>query len=231
MKKGFSIAIDGPVASGKGTVAKALANKLKGSTIDTGAMYRCVALMCINNNLDINKEEDVVKVLPKINVEFRSGKVFLNGEDVTERIRKEDAAHGSSVVAVYPKVRIDLVKKQQIIAGELISKGGIVIMEGRDIGTRVLPKADLKVFLTADVWVRAERSMLRYKHKGFIKTLDEVLEETKIRDYRDSHRDMDPLAIENPQKFGYWVLDDSKQTENETINAVLNELKSKGLTE
>jgi CMP/dCMP kinase len=229
MKKGFSIAIDGPVASGKGTIARVLANNLKGSNIDTGAMYRSVALMCINNNLDINKEEDVVKVLPKTTIEFENGEVFLNGEIVTERIRKEDTAHGSSVVAVYQAVRKDLVKKQQIIAEELISKGEIVIMEGRDIGTRVLPKADLKVFLTADVLVRAKRSLNRYKQKGIIKTLNEVLEETKARDYRDSHRDVDSLAIDNPQAFGYWVLDDSKQTENETINAVMNELKLRGL--
>jgi cytidylate kinase len=176
----------------------------------------------------VKNEDDVIKVLPKTNVEFKQQQTFLNGVDVTDRIREVDVAKGSSVVAVYEKVRQDLVKKQKDIAIDLINKGKIVILDGRDIGTRVLPDADLKIFLTATVEVRAKRSLNRYKQKGIIKNLKDVLEETKSRDYRDSHRDIDPLPIK-PESFGYWILDDSNQTEKETINLVLEKLRERGL--
>jgi len=228
MNKGFSIAIDGPVASGKGTVASALANALGGFFINTGGMYRCVALLCIQNNIDTEKEAEVVKVLPQTNVEFRKGCVYLNGADVTERLKEADVARGSSVVAVYEKVRKDLVEKQQRIAGDLILKGKIVIAEGRDTGTRVLPDASFKIYLTAAVEIRAKRSLNRDMQRGAIKNFEDVLKETKIRDERDMGRDVDPLPS-NPESLGYWVLDSSSQKEEETIGIVLSKLKERGL--
>lgn len=228
MHKGFSIAIDGPVASGKGTVASALASTLGGFFINTGGMYRCVALLCIKNNFDLKNEEDVIKVLPQINVEFKEKQVYLNGVDVTERLTEADVASGSSIVAVYEKVRQDLVSKQPKIAKDLISQGKIVIAEGRDIGTRVLSDADIKIFLTASAEVRAKRSLNRDRNRGIIKSFDDVLKEIKIRDERDTNRKVDPLSS-NPASLGYFVLDNSGQTEEETINTILLNLRKRGL--
>ncbi len=228
MNKGYSIAIDGPVAAGKGTIATALAKKLKGSAIDTGVTYRCIALLCIQNKLDVNIEKNVVNILHKANIVIDNRKVFLNGRNVTQRIRKEDVSNGSSIVGVYPEVRNELVKKQQLLAKNSIGKGKIVIMEGRDIGTRVLPNAELKIFLTANVQVRVKRGLERYKQKGIIKTLSEVLHEVKERDYRDSHRKVDPLPLK-PDKYGYWTLDNSSQTVDETVAAVIKKLKEREL--
>lgn len=228
MNKGFSIAIDGPVASGKGTVASALAKTLNGFFINTGGMYRCVALLCIQKGLNMQNEDEVVSILPDVNVEFKDGKVFLNGEEVTDRLIKPDVAGGSSEVAVYERVRKDLVSKQQKMAQGLINNGQIVIAEGRDTGTKVLPNADIKIFLTASTEIRAKRSMRRDMQRGIVKDYDTVLNETKIRDQRDTGRTVDPLPS-NPQSLGYWVLDNSHQTEEETIKTVLEELKKKGL--
>jgi len=228
MSKGFSIAIDGPIASGKSTVATALADELEGLFMSTGNMYRAVALLCLEKNLDINNEKDVEKVLPNINVDYAGKNFFLNGIDITDRIRLPDISHGSSVVAVYAKVRNDLVAKQQQIANRYISHGKIVIADGRDTGTRVIPDAFLKIFLTATPAIRAERSLERYKTGGVNKTLEDVIEEIKLRDERDINRKIDPLPS-RPEKMGYWILDDSGQTKEQTINAIIKKLKERGL--
>lgn len=228
MSKGFSIAIDGPIASGKGTVATALANKLDGLFMSTGSMYRSVALLCLEKGIDINSETEVTRVLPSVNIDYLGKRVFLNGSDVTDKLRQPDVSHASSVVAVYAKIRNDLVKKQQQIAQQYVDKGQIVIADGRDTGTRVFPKAALKIFLTANLNVRAKRSLERYKQEGVEKNLEEVILETEIRDKRDTERKIDPLPS-NPVALGYWVLDNSNQTEEETINSITVELKRRGL--
>lgn len=228
MSKGFSIAIDGPIASGKGTVATALANKLNGLFMSTGSMYRSVALLCLEKGIDINSEAEVAKILSNVNVDYVGKKVFLNGLDVTDKIRESDVSHASSVVAVYIKIREDLVKKQQQIAQKYIDRGQIVIADGRDTGTRVFPEAALKIFLTASLETRAKRSLERYKQKGVEMDLENVLLETEIRDKRDTERKVDPLPS-NPVAFGYWVLDNSNQTENETVRAIMEELRKRGL--
>lgn len=228
MSKGFSIAIDGPTASGKGTVATALANKLNGLFMSTGSMYRILALLCLEKGIDINNEKEVARVLPSVNVDYIGKKVFLNGVDVTDKIRQSEVSHASSVVAVYAKVRNDLVKKQQQIAQKYVDKGQIVIADGRDTGTRVLPNAALKIFLTANLGIRVKRSLERYKQEGIHKSMEDVFLETEIRDKRDTKRHIDPLPS-NPVAFGYWVLDNSNQTENETIAEIMSELKKRGL--
>lgn len=228
MNKGFSIAIDGPIASGKGTLAIALADKLGGFFMNTGGMYRAVAFLCLERGIDIQSEEKVARVLSDVNVDFKDQKVFLNDRDITERIKESDVASGSSVVAVYSAVRKDLVYKQQKIAKDIANRGQVVIAEGRDTGTKVLPNASLKIFLTARLEVRAKRSLLRYKQKGIDKSLDEVIAETKIRDERDANREIDPL-VSIPLNFGYWVLDNSDQTEEQSINSILQELRKRGL--
>lgn len=228
MTKGFSIAIDGPIASGKGTVATALADKLNGLFMSTGNMYRSVALLCLKRGIDINDETAVVSVLSDINAEYKGKKFFLNGRDVTEEIRQPDVSHGSSVVAIYKKIREDLVRKQQEIAKKHTENGQIVIADGRDTGTRVFPDAKLKIFLTANLEERAKRSLERYKKEGVNKSLDKVVLETKIRDKRDTERKIDPLPL-SPVSLGYWVLDNSNQTEEETIDIIMQELRKKGL--
>lgn len=228
MNKGFSIAIDGPMASGKGTVANALANKLGGIFMSTGSMYRAVSFLCLERGIDINSEEEVVKVLPDVNVDYVGKKVLLNNKDVTNRIRQQDVTYGSSVVAVYAKIREDLVKKQQQIAQKYIDRGKIVIADGRDTATRVFPNASLKIFLTASIKVRAKRNVVRYKKKGLGKSFEEIVAETKLRDERDSSRKIDPLPS-FPKELGYWVLDNSNQTERETIGIIMSELGKRGL--
>jgi len=228
MSKGFEIAIDGPVAAGKGTVAVALAEKLGGLFLYTGAMYRSVALLCIERGLDLHDEASVVEVLSDTNIEYRDEKIFLNDKDITDRIKLPDTANGSSVVSRYWQVRRELVKKQQLLAQHAINQGKVVIAEGRDIGTRVLPSADLKIFLTSSLETRARRGVQRYKGQRVEKNLEEVIEETKERDRKDYERRLDPLP-RNPAELGYWVIDNSEQTEEETVNLILNRLKEKGL--
>ncbi len=229
MPQGFSIAIDGPVASGKGTTAAALADKLGGFFINTGGMYRTVALLCIERGIDINNEAAVTGILPDVNIEVRDGKIFLNGKDVTERITREDTSNGSSMVGVYGSVRKALVRKQQEIGKGVIDHGQIVVAEGRDAGTRIFPEASMKIFLTANTKVRARRRQTQYEAKGIKKELPELIEEIKERDDRDSHREIDPLQIADPEKAGYWVLDNSNQTPEQTAEVIMRELIKRGL--
>jgi cytidylate kinase len=224
MKIGYSIAIDGPVAAGKGTIAPALARKLNGFYINTGAMYRCVALFCFKNNINIENEGDVVKSLDEISIELKNDKIFLNGADVTKEIKKENISILSPKVALYQKVRQKLVSYQHKIAQNALSSGISVVAEGRDTGTKVLPNANLKVFLTADPKVRAQRRLQQIKDRNENKSLEEVLEDIIKRDRQDSERKIDPL-VTDPKAYGYFVLDNSRLSEEETINAIIERVK------
>lgn len=228
MPQGFSVAIDGPVASGKGTTATALADKLGGFFINTGGMYRAVALLCIEREIDLNDEVKVTSVLPEANIEVKDRKIFLNGNDVTERIKEPDTSDGSSVVAVYGSVREALVKKQQEIGKRIINQGQAVIAEGRDAGTKIFPEAALKIFLTASMEVRAKRRQDQEKAKGRVKELSEIIEDINIRDKRDKGRIIDPLSSD-PKKDGYWVLDNSGQAPEQTAEVIMQELVKRGL--
>jgi CMP/dCMP kinase len=228
MTKGFSIAIDGPVAAGKGTIATDLTNRLGGFYIYTGAMYRSVALLCIERGIELENEEKVATVLPDVNMKFQDGRILLGDRDVTERIKEPDTARGSSIVARQKAVREDLIRKQQEIANKAMNNGQIVIVDGRDIGTNVLPNADLKIYLTANVDVRIERELGRYKMQGITKDRNEIIEEIKKRDERDFNRELDPLPAD-PLALGYWILDSSGQTESETVDIIIQELKKRGL--
>lgn len=228
MPQGFSIAIDGPVASGKGTLATALAKRLGGFYLDTGAMYRSVALHCLQNGVEINDQAAVESVLPSLDIAFEDRKISLNGNDVTQRIREQDVTHGSSVVAQYGSVREDLVRKQQQIAKEAMGNGQMVVIEGRDVGTRILPNASLKIFLTARPEVRALRRAVQDREKGIKTDADEALKDLRKRDERDMNRAIDPLPS-NPSGLGYFVLDNSDQSEEESIEAIMAELRKRGL--
>lgn len=185
----FIVAIDGPAGSGKGTITRIVGEKLKLVNIDTGATFRCVALNMIQKNVSINDEENLEKLLKEIDIEIKTnGKIYLNGEDVTKRIRENDVNSLVSPISVIPMVRNRLLEIQRKIA-----KGKDVIMEGRDIGTVVFPNADVKIYLDATAEERAKRRVLQNKENGIASSYNEVLAGIKDRDKRDSTRKIAPL--------------------------------------
>ncbi|MDA1948855.1 (d)CMP kinase [Bacillus cereus] len=192
MDKRISIAIDGPAAAGKSTVAKVVAKELSYVYIDTGAMYRTLTYAALEQKVDIENEEQLMEVVKNVNIEFQQGEntqlVFLNGQDVSEVIRTPDVTNRVSIVAKHRLVREEMVRRQQ----ELAKKGGVV-MDGRDIGTHVLPDAEVKIFMLASVEERAERRHLENLNKGFDSNLEQLKEEIAHRDKLDSEREVSPL--------------------------------------
>ena len=185
----FVVAIDGPAGAGKGTITKLVGEKLGLVNIDTGATFRCVALNMIQKNVKMEEEEKIQEILDNINIEMNSnGKIFLNGEDVTHRIRENDVNNLVSPVSTLQIVRNKLLEIQRNIA-----KGKNVIMEGRDIGTVVFPNANVKIYLDATAEERARRRVLQNKEKGIESSYEEVLNGIKERDERDSNRKIAPL--------------------------------------
>ena len=215
----YSIAIDGPAASGKSTAAKAVSKALGFLYVDTGAMYRAFTLYMIENNLDTKSEEDARSLLssPELN-EDRDGHIYLNGRDVTSRVREEDVTRLVSYACAHKCVREKLVEIQQEIA-----KNESVVMDGRDIGTVVLPHATLKIYQVASVDSRALR---RYKedvahHRNV--TLEEIKKDIERRDYIDSHRENSPLRPAEDAIF----LDTSDLTIQEEIDAIISLFRKK----
>lgn len=190
MKK--NIAIDGPAGAGKSTVAKKLAEELGYLYIDTGAMYRAVALAAMENKVAFDDAEKLTELAGSVGIDLKvengSYKVYLDGRDVSEAIRLPEVGAAASPVSAVGGVREHLVRKQQQLAEK-----NRVIMDGRDIGTVVLPNADLKVFLTASVEVRAKRRFDELTAKGIACDLSKVQADIAERDYRDSHREVSPL--------------------------------------
>ena len=188
----FKIAIDGPSSSGKSTLAKKVASSLNYVYIDTGAMYRAMGYYFLKNNLDLNNEEivndNVNNVSIVINYIDGVQQVLLNDEDVSMFIRKEEVGSAGSVISTYKLVREKLVEMQQKMA-EVQS----VVMDGRDIGTVVLPNADLKIYLNADCHERAIRRHKELLERGIDKSLEDVENDLKERDYRDMNRENSPL--------------------------------------
>ncbi|MEH7331397.1 (d)CMP kinase [Neobacillus drentensis] len=192
MNKKLSIAIDGPAAAGKSTVAKIVAEKLGYIYIDTGAMYRALTYKAIANNLNLEEEDTLLKMLLLTSIELlpseRGQLVFLDNQDVTDEIRSSEVTNSVSIVAKHQSVREEMVKRQQAFAID-----GGVVMDGRDIGTHVLPNAEVKVFLLASVDERAERRHQENLQKGFLSNLDQLKEEIARRDKIDSEREIAPL--------------------------------------
>lgn len=192
MNKKISIAIDGPAAAGKSTVAKIVAEKLSYIYIDTGAMYRALTYKAIANNLNLEEEDTLLNTLLSTSIElFPSGNgqlVYLDNQDVTNEIRSAEVTNSVSIVAKHQMVREEMVKRQQAFA----IHGGVV-MDGRDIGTHVLPGAEVKVFLLASVEERAERRHNENLQKGFPSDLNKLKEEIARRDKIDSEREIAPL--------------------------------------
>ncbi len=192
MKK-MNIAIDGPASAGKSTIAKKVAEKLGYIYLDTGAMYRTLTYAALSNGSDLHDEEALHKLLQGIRITFSTAenemqRVFLNEEDVTESIRSEHVTQNVSLVSSFAKVREEMVARQKSIA-----RSGGVVMDGRDIGTVVLPDAEVKIFMTATA---EERALRRYKEnmaKGMTTSLEELTEDMKRRDHLDSTRTISPL--------------------------------------
>lgn len=229
MKKGFIIAIDGPAAAGKGTIAPILASRLKGYHLYTGSMYRSVTLYCIENQVDIHSEQQVSQALPDITIDLREDRIFLNSIDVSERIRQRDIDVAVSTVADYQSVRDAMIKQQQRIGKEKMQVGEIVIAEGRDTATKVFPDADIKIYLTAKPEIRAQRRLKQLEKQGLTNlSFKEILQETISRDEQDIHGNLGYL-VGDPQNYGYEVIDDSNQSEEQTMEKILGLLKERKL--
>ena len=188
----FSVALDGPAGAGKSTIAKRLAKELKCTYIDTGAMYRSIGFFCIKEGIDYHLEKEVSRYLNEIDIcfSYSEGKqlLYLNGEEVFEQIRTDEVAKAASKVATYQAVREKLVDLQRQLAAKQS-----VVMDGRDIGTVVLPGATLKLFLTADLEERAKRRYTEYQDKNRQVSMEEIKKQIEARDRQDIEREVSPL--------------------------------------
>ena len=190
--KHIAVAIDGPVGAGKSSIARAAAARLGYIYCDTGALYRSVGLYCRRNGVDLKNADEIAAQLGKIKLEIRlvdgTQHVFLNDEDVSEEIRLPEISMAASAVSAVPAVRADLLDLQRNVAAN-----NSAIMDGRDIGTVVLPNAEVKIFLTASPEIRAKRRYDELIAKGKDVKFDDVLRELNERDYADMHRETAPL--------------------------------------
>lgn len=222
MNKHFTIAIDGPAGAGKSSVAKAAAKELGAIYLDTGAMYRAVGLYMLRNGVDPKDSETVAACAHEAKVDIRyvdgSQHVYLVGEDVSAAIRENEVSAAASGVSAVPLVRQILVARQQEIAREQS-----VVMDGRDIGTKVLPDATLKIFLTASAEERARRRFRELEAKGKPVPYDQLLQEINQRDWDDSHRAASPLV----QAEDAILLDTSSMTQEEAAEAILSLMKER----
>lgn len=211
----FVVAIDGPAGTGKGTVTAKLAKKLNLVNIDTGATYRCVTLAMQNKNVKLEDLDAIKELLENIKIELKQEKgkqkVFLDGEDVTEKIRSKEVTKMVSQVSSIKDVRLAMSGLQRKMA-----EGKEVIMEGRDIGTYVFPLADVKIYLDADVEERAKRRFKENKEKGLDVTFEEVLENIKKRDENDKHKEIGSLKIAEDAV----IVDSTKLSIDEMADAV-----------
>ena len=210
------ITIDGPAASGKGTVARGIAARLGFACLDTGAMYRAVALAAIRRRIACDDAAAVVALLPSIHIEMPPDRVLLNGEDISAAIRTPQVSQGASQVAAIPQVRAFLVPQQRRIA-----EGRDIICEGRDQGTVVFPDAPVKFFITADIGVRAERRYRELAARGVATTLDREIAEVIDRDRRDTQRADGPLR----QPPDAIVVDTTNLTPDEVLDRLEGEIR------
>ena len=212
----MNVAIDGPAGAGKSTIAKAIAAKMGYVYVDTGAMYRAMALYFLRSNIAKDDETKISSVVDDITVSIKyedgAQHVILNGEDVTGLIRTEEVGNMASATSVFSAVRTKLVALQQDLA-----KTTDVIMDGRDIGTVVLPNADVKIFLTASVECRAKRRFDELVAKGENPDFDKIAKDIEERDYRDSHREISPLK----QADDAILVDSSEMTIDEVVETII----------
>ena len=224
MSSTYNIAIDGPAGAGKSTIAKLVAAKLGFIYVDTGAMYRAMALYFLENGIQPEDEEKVSAECGQIDISLRYQEgvlqVILNGRDVSGKIRTEAVGNAASVVSAYRAVRQALLALQQNLA-----KTSNVIMDGRDIGTCVLPNAQTKIYLTASSHVRAVRRYKELTEKGQMCNLEEIEQDIIDRDYRDMHREIAPLT----QAADAVLLDSSEMTIDQVVDGIIGAARERGL--
>ena len=208
----MNVAIDGPAGAGKSTIAKLCAKKMNLVYVDTGAMYRAVALYLLESGIDVNDPSKVADkcIGVEVDIKYEDGiqNVYLNGINVTRRLREEAVGNTASVTSAVPEVRKQIFALQRGLA----DRGG-VIMDGRDIGTVVMPDADVKIYLTASSEVRARRRVLELEAKGEKPDFEEVKRDIEERDYRDMHREVSPLK----QADDAVLVDTSDMTIDEVV--------------
>lgn len=215
----ISVAIDGPAAAGKSTIAKRIASNLGYVYIDTGAMYRCFTWYCLEKGLNCEDEAACVAVIPEVSIDLRpNGTVFCNDTDVTRAIREPRINANVSYIATYKDIRLAMVDLQRKMAANCS-----VIMDGRDIGTYVLPNAEVKIFQIASVEVRAQRRFKENMEKGIACTYEDIVEDVKKRDRIDSGRAFAPLK---PAEDSIEV-DTSDMTIEEVVNAITEIINNK----
>ena len=219
---GFIVAVDGPAGSGKGSITQIVAERLSLVTIDTGAMYRSVTLAMLEQNVGIDDLDKIVEILKNIKIEFKeeenTKKVFLNGKDVTLKIRSKEVNEFVSPVSTIKIVREHLANLQREMAKTID-----VIMEGRDIGTNVFPNADVKIYLDATPEERARRRFKQNEENGIKIPFDEILKNVKERDYIDSHREIAPLKKADEAIY----IDSTGMTIEEEANEVIKIIEEK----
>jgi cytidylate kinase len=207
------ITIDGPTASGKGTVAARVADRLGYHLLDSGALYRLTALSAMRAGVALDKEHAVAELAQALPASFAKGGIFLGGEEVGALIRAEEVGNNASKIAAFPSVR------QALYALQLgFRKAPGLVADGRDMGTVIFPNARLKVFLTASVEARAERRYKQLIDKGFSANMDDLLADLQARDDRDTHRTVAPLVAAE----GAYILDTSDMTVDEAVEQVLH---------
>ena len=220
----YNIAIDGPAGAGKSTIAKLVAAKLGFIYVDTGAMYRAMAFYFLENGIQPEDETRVSAICGQIDISLRYQdgvqQVILNGRDVSGKIRTEAVGNAASVVSAYRAVRQALLALQQNLA-----KTSNVIMDGRDIGTCVLPNAQTKIYLTASSHVRAVRRYKELTEKGQMCNLEEIEQDIIDRDYRDMHREIAPLT----QAADAVLLDSSEMTIDQVVDGIIGAARERGL--
>ncbi len=215
--KKIAIAIDGPAGAGKSSISKVVANELGYLYIDTGAMYRGVTWAVLDSNVDVNNQKEVEALLPSLDLTLEptasACKVFVKGQDVTDLIRQQQINENVSTIASYKRVREYLVERQQAMA----AVGG-VILDGRDIGSVVLPDAELKIYLTASVDARAKRRWLEVQGTSNEQPLEDIKKNVESRDEMDKNRDESPLVCVEDA----IVVDSSNMTFDETVEHILH---------
>ncbi len=218
----IAIALDGPAGAGKSTVCQAVAKQLGIIHVDTGALYRAVGVYALRRGVDTADWPGVIALLPDIHVSLRftgeGQRIYLDGEDVSQAIRQPEASMAASNVSAIPQVRDFLLDLQRDLA-----RRGSVIMDGRDIGTVVLPDADVKIFLTASPQVRAARRYNELKEKGHDVEYEAILAEVRERDYNDSHRAAAPLR----KAPDAWVCDTTDMDLAESVRLIIEHIKER----
>ena len=216
----MNIAIDGPAGAGKSTIAKLVSKKLGFIYVDTGAMYRCIALYFLKNNIDFLVEENVINNCSNIDIELKyenkEQMIYLNGENVSKLIRTEEVGNAASKVAAIKAVREKLLSIQRNIAKE-----NDVVMDGRDIGTNILPNADVKIYMTASVETRAKRRFDQLVRTGKETDIEQIKTDIEQRDYQDMNREISPLK----QADDAYYLDTSNMTIDEVVNSIIERVK------